>query len=676
MASLQTLRDRGGVIVAIVIGLALVAFLLGDLLGSGGTLLSDNNAGEIDGKSISITEYTAKVDQLNVVAKFTQGEQPSTDEQIAQIQAQAWESFIREIALMPQLEELGIKTTNKMTSELFAGKYPSQMLMTMFADPQTGAFSQEYLRGFAANVDQDPTGELAMFWNYRENEVKDQESVENLRALTDAAAFTTNLEATFVANLQATNSSIAYSSTPYASIADSTVNVTDSQIKQYFNENKNLFKGQPSRAISYVTFEALPSEQDYMEAEKQANILAEELAAAADVAGYARANTQGDPTEKYFAEDQLSGELAEYAFGSTDANIYGPVLNGTEYMIAKIADKGMIRDSVELNQIVIEPNKSKLADSIASALRKGADFKTLVAKYSLDQQTPAGKIGTVDPQMLPAQFSAELVTASANDVIVVALPQQIHIMKVGKVYGNKTKVKLATINFTIEPSSTTRNMTYAKATEFVIDARDKNIGYSKSVSDSALIARSATIYPNQRSVQGLNDSRELTSWTYNGANENTVSDVMSFGDSFVVAALTAINEENFLPIESVTEQIRMQLVRNEKIDVIIKQIEQNAPAKNLTANNVTFDSYIVGDAGYEPALAGAVAVLKQGENSKPITGFQGVFTADVTSQTTNQTDPLIEKERIEAQRVQMAFMLLYQGFVDKTEIEDTRYKFY
>ena len=219
-------------------------------------------------------------------------------------------------------------------------------------------------------------------------------------------------------------------------------------------------------------------------------------------------------------------------------------------------------------------------------------------------------------------------------------------------------------------------MTYAKATEFVIDARDKNIGYSKSVSDSALIARSATIYPNQRSVQGLKDSRELTSWTYNGANENTVSDVMSFGDSFVVAALTAINEENFLPIESVTEQIRMQLVRNEKIDVIIKQIEQNAPAKNLTANNVTFDSYVVGDAGYEPALAGAVAVLKQGENSKPITGFQGVFTADVTSQTTNQTDPLIEKERIEAQRVQMAFMLLYQGFVDKTEIEDTRYKFY
>lgn len=676
MASLQTLRDRGGVIVAIVIGLALVAFLLGDLLGSGGTLLSDNDAGEIDGTSISISEYSAKVEQLNIVAKITQRAQPSTDEQIAQIQAQAWESFIRKVALMPQLEELGIKTTNEMTTELFFGNYPSKMLMTMFADPQTGMFSAEYLRGFAANVDQDPSGELNIFWGYLENEVKDQESVENLKALTDAAAYTTYVEAKFIAALQATNSSIMYSSTPLSTVADSTINVTNSQIKKYYSNNKNLFKGQPSRSISYVTFEALPSEQDYKDAEKHANLIALEITNAPDPAVYARANTQGETMEKYFAQDELSGQLAEYAFGTTDARVYGPVLNGTEYMVAKIADKGMIRDSVQMSQIVLQANQTKLADSIATALKKGAKFADLVTKYSLDQQTKDGNIGNVDPQMLPVQFSKELMRANANDVFVVALPQQIYIVKTGKVFGNKTKVKLATVNFTIEPSSTTRNITYAKATEFVIASKDKNIGYAKSVADSALIARSATIHPNQRSVQGLKDSRELTSWTYNGANENSVSDVMSFGDSFVVAALTAVNEENFLPIESVTEQIRMQLVRDAKIQIIINDIEKNAPEKNLTANNVTFDSYVVGDAGYEPALAGAVAVLKQGENSKPITGFKAIFTADVTSQTTNEVDPLIEKERIEAQRIQMAFMLLYQGFVDKTNIEDKRYKFY
>ena len=218
-------------------------------------------------------------------------------------------------------------------------------------------------------------------------------------------------------------------------------------------------------------------------------------------------------------------------------------------------------------------------------------------------------------------------------------------------------------------------MAYAKATEFVIAANNKAIGYSKAVTDSSLIARSATIYPNQRSVQGVNDSRELASWSYNGANDNSISDVMSFGDSFIVAALTGANEDSFAQLATVAPQIKVQLVREAKTEQIIKNIAQNAPEQNLKADAVTFESYIVGDAGYEPGLAGAVAALKIDENSKPITGYQGVYTALVTSQVSNPSDPMIEKERIEAQRKQMAFMMLYQGFVDNIQVEDTRYKF-
>ncbi len=675
MASLQTLREKGGVIVALVIGLALVAFLLGDLLGSGGTLMSNNNAGEIDGTSISIADYQQKVDQLYTVAEMTQGQQPSTDEQKAQIQAQAWESFIRKIALMPQLEQLGIKTTNEITTQLFEGKYYSQMLATMFVDPQTGNFSQDYLRAVAANVDQDPTGKMSIFWSYLEGEVTDQESVENLRALTNAAAYTTDLEANFVAQLQATSSNINYSATPYTSIADSTVNVTEEQIKKFYDANKALFKEQPSRTISYVTFDALPSAQDYKDAETQANTLAAELKKAPDASGYARANTQGDADDKYYAEDQLSGELAAYAFGGNQSEIYGPLLNGTEYVMAKVADKKMVRDSIEISQIVLMTNQTKLADSIVNALYKGASFAKLAAKYSLDTQTPEGKLGVVDPQTLPVQFSKELISAKSNDVVVVTLPQQIHVIRVTNTIGNKTKVKLARLSIPIEPSSTTRNMAYAKATEFVIAANNKAIGYSKAVTDSSLIARSATIYPNQRSVQGVNDSRELASWSYNGANDNSISDVMSFGDSFIVAALTGANEDSFAQLATVAPQIKVQLVREAKTEQIIKNIAQNAPEQNLKADAVTFESYIVGDAGYEPGLAGAVAALKIDENSKPITGYQGVYTALVTSQVSNPSDPMIEKERIEAQRKQMAFMMLYQGFVDNIQVEDTRYKF-
>lgn len=65
MATLQKIRNRGGILVSIVIGLALVAFIVGDALSSGASLLnrSKNKVGEIGGESISIQDFQDKVAQ-------------------------------------------------------------------------------------------------------------------------------------------------------------------------------------------------------------------------------------------------------------------------------------------------------------------------------------------------------------------------------------------------------------------------------------------------------------------------------------------------------------------------------------------------------------------------------------------------------------------------------------
>lgn len=52
MATLQNIRNRGGLLVSIIIGLALVAFIVGDALSSGASVFnrSRNQIGEIAGK--------------------------------------------------------------------------------------------------------------------------------------------------------------------------------------------------------------------------------------------------------------------------------------------------------------------------------------------------------------------------------------------------------------------------------------------------------------------------------------------------------------------------------------------------------------------------------------------------------------------------------------------------
>jgi len=48
----------------------------------------------------------------------------------------------------------------------------------------------------------------------------------------------------------------------YTSIPDSTVKVSDDEIKAYINKNKTQFKQQASRAIQFVAFSASPSSAD------------------------------------------------------------------------------------------------------------------------------------------------------------------------------------------------------------------------------------------------------------------------------------------------------------------------------------------------------------------------------------------------------------------------------
>ncbi len=62
MATLQKIRNRAGILVAIVIGAALFAFIVGDALNSGGALLrgSKTEMAVIADESISIMDFQKK----------------------------------------------------------------------------------------------------------------------------------------------------------------------------------------------------------------------------------------------------------------------------------------------------------------------------------------------------------------------------------------------------------------------------------------------------------------------------------------------------------------------------------------------------------------------------------------------------------------------------------------
>lgn len=251
MVTLNTLRNKGGVLLAVVIGVALLAFVLGDMLTSGSTLMNSSkmNVGVIDGEKISTQEYAQAIDELTEVQRITTGREGSTEEQNEMVRVQAWDLMIREKALKPALSAVGLTVSDDEMVGLLSGANPSPIIAQMFANPQTGMFEPAMLRQFIAGVDQDQTGRMQMFWNYLQNEVGDQSLIFKFKNLIDKAAYVTGFEAGQLASLESKTYSVNYLVNRYESIADSTVQVSDAELRKYYDTHRGMFKQEDLRDI-------------------------------------------------------------------------------------------------------------------------------------------------------------------------------------------------------------------------------------------------------------------------------------------------------------------------------------------------------------------------------------------------------------------------------------------
>ncbi len=355
MVTLNTLRNKGGVLLAIVIGIALLAFVLGDMFTSGSTLMNSSkmNVGTIDGEKISMQEYSHAIDELTEVQRITTGREGSGEEQNEMIRVQAWDLMIRNKALKPALSEVGLTVSDDELVDLMSGANPSPILVQMFGDPQTGRFEPAMLRQLLANVEQDPTGRLQIFWNYLQGEVADQNLIFKFKTLVDKAAYVTAFEAERMAALEGETYSVDYLVSRYESVADSTVAVSDAALRKYYDTHRGMFRQPDARDIEYVTFEALPSQEDYAAAEKNVREMADELRTTGNVRQFVSMNSHNPFDARYYKAGELTGELGTFAFGAASDEVYGPVLAGDQWTMARVADVQTMPDSVRLSSIVI-----------------------------------------------------------------------------------------------------------------------------------------------------------------------------------------------------------------------------------------------------------------------------------------------------------------------------------
>jgi peptidyl-prolyl cis-trans isomerase D len=704
MAVLDKIRSKGVLLVGAV-GLALLAFIVGDFLNSGSSYFNKTReiVAEIVGEDINIKDYTASIEQMTEVYKIETGKSELNDEMMTQLRTSVWESLVNEKILNAEAKKLGLAVSADELSDRLIGNniHPLIQQRRSFAG-ENGQFSRPILVQFLNSLEQTPeNGDMKQqidkaksYWKFWENTVKNSILQEKYNALISKSVSANSIDAKMSYNDRKVSVDVAYVVQPYYAIPDSAVKVSNSDIKERYNKQKEQYKQEANCAINYVTFNIKPLQEDFKDAEAWINRLSAEFKTTEDVVGLVNSNSDVMYTGKNYSLASVPANLKTFAFSGITGDTYGPIFENDTYTMARIMESGISQsDSVKLRHIFLVQKDEAKTDSLLAALKSGADFASLAKKYSAVKQTAdnGGEIGWLQEGV--SGIEKEIITTAfakpVNEVFTIKNAQGTQIMQVTERTAARSKVKLAILERKVVPSSRSYSKIYNDAKQFAVDMNAEK--FEKVAKEKGYAVRPATdILQNADRVGDIQKAREIVRWAFK-SEKGDVSDVFDCGTQFVVALSTEVNEKGYRSVEKMTDQLKAEITKDKKAELMIKnltaQLSKNPSLEALAAGfgdsvkvatAVNFAAYQFGNAGSEPTVIGKSTITPLNKVSAPIKGNAGVYVIRTSNKVENP-QPLDAKMEIMQLNSRMSYSLPYmiiQDMKDKADIVDNRMNFF
>lgn len=706
MSVLQTLRDRAGTLLAVVIGISLLGFILGDFLGGGGNRARAQQKyyeiAEIDGDKISYQEFDQRVQNLIEIYKIT-GTATITEAISESLREQIWEQLVEERVLGDQIRELGIDVSSEEVESLVLGNNPHPIVQQLFTNQQTGMVDRSFLVNFLKTTEYDPQAKA--YWLFFEDEMVSTQTKSKLNNLIAKGLYVTGKQIEFEKNLTSQTVDFSYVMKNYASVPDTAVNVTRADIEKYYNSNRKNYKQSATRDIEYVSFDVIASEEDVLLTEKSIISSMEEFAATENPVQFINLTSDNRHLEVYLKLEELPEMLSDFAAKEDLNTVYGPYVEEETYKIARLLDVALRPDSVHVRHILISPNETRTmegaaaeADSLMKMIKGGADFAALAVMMSDDQGSAqlGGDLGWFTEGQMVTPFNNACFENKRGDLVIAETSFGYHIIDIIDQSRSVKKYHVGIIEHLIEASSVTYQNIYSEASRFA-GLNNTYEKFNKAVADDNLNKKVASdVTPEQKELAGLESPRYLVMSLFESKLNSIILDrseqaVFELGNKFIVAYCSGIREEGFASVDDVESDIRYILLNQKKADMLIADIssktggmtniEDVSSSLDLAvqeATAISFSSFSIPVAGIEPAVISTATSMKVGELSKPVRGNNGVFVLAVNNVNDNpavQTDELL-KSRLTTNYQMRAVYEAFQSFRDMSEIVDKRYKFY
>ncbi len=703
MAIINTLREKMGRLVVVVVGISILAFVLTDLASNQNLFgAGARNVGEIDGEEISQEEYAQLVENL----KRYYGITTSNDQTMQFVRDQAWNQLVSDIAFTQKLEQLGLEIGTNERVDMVQGKNISPTILQFFQQ-RIGTADPTAIRQYLQSIEFDPNEQY--IFASAEAQAMGQRRMNKFQNLITKTAYATLEEAKRAYQNELGFIDVDYVFVPFSTVSNDQIGaVSESEIRSYLSAHEDEFTVEETRAIDYVTFPVVPSAADTADYQQQmAEIKARFEDENNNDSTYAISITEQGLGFTTYDPTALPTAVASQLSTVKAGDIIGPDLNNGIFSIHKVVDVVPSENEfARVSQIVFPKNNltpaqltetKKTANDVLRQARGGADFAQLARQYSKGAfANTGGDMGWVRKGQSSIQnIESELFAARRTGVVnkLIESDNNIYIINVTETKMSN-RYKVAQVIIEMAPSFETTNQVYLQAAEFAASAYGPDEFNSKAGEQGYSVFSGTGISNAATSIGQLSNARQVVSWLYGEAEMGDVKE-FELEDQYVVAVYANRTPEGLRSFESARSEIE-GIIRNEKKAEFIKSKlaaasgDVNAmgisssygPEAQVFNNpNLKMSDLALGQIGGDSpeAIGAAFALQNPGDKTAPhIVDEKGVVVVILKSKSTAAEigDYTSYENQLINSQAATAAGKLQNSVIDKVDVEDQRYKFY
>jgi parvulin-like peptidyl-prolyl isomerase len=703
MATIQRIRQRSGLLVVVVF-VALIAFLLGDLFRSGGSKFfgDPNIIGTVNGRDITRQELSQGMEEL----RAGNPEQYANTSSI-QLANFVWNNIVTEELLSAELSAAGMSVSQQ---EIYFDIITNPNIRQNFAGAN-GQFDENMFKSYIAQVREnrdasEQSVEMWTQWLAFERAVASQaQNFKYTNAIEKAIFMPTGLAEAEIMRGDAQHPA-QYVYVPYIDVNEDEIAVTDEDAKRYYNANKGDFEQEEGRNIEFINFPLAPSESDREAVRAELASLSLEWMNEEDDSVFVNLHSDVRFQSEYYTVTELVGTgLDTLVDGQSVGYQKGPIDLGGAFAVVKLVDRKIVPDSVQARHILIpfagatradasitrNPQEARvLADSLYAYLEENPSaFESVSEEFSSDivAKEKGGDLGYFSRGSMAKPFENFCFFKKNGSMGVVPTQFGWHVIQVTDQNGSNDVYKIGQIIREILPSEATIQDLYNQASGYAAEAQTAE-DYRVLASEKGFFLRPArNLGRFEEVVSGLGTARRVVRWAWDeDREEGNIGLLENDGKGYVVVVLTDKLNEGTASFELVQAQCLEAAKKDEKKAVITERLENvlseastieavaAATGKEVRTLSFRISQFNIAGVGNEAAVVGTICGLEPGSLSGVITGDNGAFVA-ITSPATPA--PAIDYSNM-AQNTQRSIRNLvgtqaYKALEEKAKIEDMRY---